>query len=100
MRIRRVVLITAAVVASAFAEAQDVARPAPGPERFEQRVVASGLDAPWEIAWGPDEQLWITERRGRRVIRVNPANGMRATAVTIDEVHQSVTQDGLLGLAL
>ena len=100
MRIYRFVLASGLAAAVAVVAGQDVARPAPGPERFEQRVVASGLDAPWEIAWGPDEQLWITERRGRRVVRVNPANGMRATAVTIDEVHQSVTQDGLLGLAL
>ena len=64
------------------------------------RVVASGLDAPWEIAWGPDQQLWVTERQGRRVVRVNPADGSRRTLVTIPEVHQSVSQDGLLGLAL
>jgi len=31
---------------------------------------------------------------------VNPATGARATAVSIEEVHQTVTQDGLLGLAL
>src|SRR5687768_16682246 len=88
------------LAAAAVVVAQDVARPAAGPERFDQRVVAAGLDAPWEIAWGPDEQLWITERRGRRVVRVNPVTGARATAVSIEEVHQTVTQDGLLGLAL
>jgi PQQ-dependent dehydrogenase (s-GDH family) len=63
-------------------------------------VVATGLDAPWELAWGPDGRLWVTERRGRRVVRVNPADGARVTAVEIPEVHQSIGQDGLLGLAL
>src|SRR5918994_866885 len=69
-------------------------------EPFSMRLVASGLDAPWEIAWGPDQQLWVTERQGRRVVRVNPADGSRRTLVTIPEIHQSVSQDGLLGLAL
>jgi PQQ-dependent dehydrogenase (s-GDH family) len=64
------------------------------------RVVTQGLDAPWEITWGPDGRLWVTERRGRRVLRVNPADGATAVALAIPEAHQSVTQDGLLGLAL
>jgi PQQ-dependent dehydrogenase (s-GDH family) len=70
------------------------------PERFTMRVVTSGLDGPWELTWGPDQQLWATERRGRRVIRINPADGTRNTLLTVHEVHQSVSQDGLLGLAL
>ena len=47
------------------------------PEKFSMRVVATGLDGPWEITWGPDQQIWATERRGRRVIRINPADGTR-----------------------
>ena len=35
---------------------------AKAPERFTMRVVASGFASPWEIAWGPDGQLWVTER--------------------------------------
>ena len=69
------------------------------PERFTMRVVASGFAAPWEIAWGPDGQLWVTEREAFRVVQVNPADGMRRVLLTIHEVHRSVTQDGLLGLA-
>jgi PQQ-dependent dehydrogenase (s-GDH family) len=50
------------------------------------------------VAWGPDQQLWVTERTGRRVLRINPADGMRSVAVTIPEVNTTFTQDGLLGL--
>jgi PQQ-dependent dehydrogenase (s-GDH family) len=64
------------------------------------RVVTQGLDAPWEVTWGPDGRLWVTERRGRRVVRVNPADGTQSVSLVLPEVHQSVTQDGLLGLAL
>ena len=70
------------------------------PERFTMRVVATGLEGPWEIAWGPDRQLWVTERTGKRVVRIDPATGVKTVALTIPDVHQTVSQDGLLGLAL
>jgi len=70
------------------------------PYTFTQRVVTTGLEGPWELAWGPDGRLWVTERTGKRVIRINPADGSKSVALTIPEAHQSVTQDGLLGMAL
>jgi PQQ-dependent dehydrogenase (s-GDH family) len=70
------------------------------PESFEMRVVADGFEDPWEVAWGPGGYLWVTERTGKRVVRVNPVDGSRKLAVRIDEVHQKLGQDGLLGLAL
>ena len=90
--------VIAGVVAAITAALVTLA--AQAPERFAMRVVAQGLDAPWEITWGPDSQLWVTERKGRRVLRVNPADGAQSVALVLPEVHQSVTQDGLLGLAL
>lgn len=70
------------------------------PEVFESRVVATGFEDPWEVTFGPDGHLWITERTGKRVVRVDPADGTTTPAVTIDEVAQRLGQDGLLGLAL
>ena len=52
-----------------------------------------------EVAWGPDGWLWITERTGSRVTRVDPASGRQKTAITIDEVSAPGGQDGLLGMA-
>ena len=100
MRALTVVVGTALVVASVGAAMQDPTIVTNPPEKFTMRVVTSGLEGPWEIIWGPDQQLWVTERRGRRVIRVNPVDGTRSTLLTLHEVHQSVTQDGLLGLVL
>ena len=71
-----------------------------GPESFVSRVVTADLAGPWEVTWGPDGFLWITERVGKRITRVNPADGSKTVAVTIDEVHQTLSQDGLLGMAL
>jgi len=69
-------------------------------EPFSFKVVATGLLNPWEITWGPDDNLWVTERTGKRVTRVNPADGSKSTAATIDEVFTNHGQDGLLGMAL
>jgi PQQ-dependent dehydrogenase (s-GDH family) len=71
-----------------------------GPETFTSRVVTDSLAGPWEVSWGPDGYLWITERTGKRVVRVNPTDGSRSIAVTIDDVYQTLSQDGLLGLVL
>ena len=64
------------------------------------RVLAGGLGNPWEITWGPDGYLWVTERSAFRVTRINPVDGSTHTALTLDDAYQSVDQDGLLGLAL
>ena len=55
------------------------------------RVLATGLEGPWEITWGPDQQIWATERRGRRVIRDQSsrrdANHVALTARGPHDVH-------------
>jgi PQQ-dependent dehydrogenase (s-GDH family) len=77
-----------------------VASQTTAPERFTMRVVATGLAGPWEVTWGADRQLWVTERLSKRVLRIDPATGLSKFALTIPDVHQNVSQDGLLGLAL
>jgi len=59
------------------------------PERFTSRVVASGFEDPWEVTYGPDGWLWITERVGKRVVRVDPANGTRKVAIANAELHRN-----------
>lgn len=71
-------------------------------ESVETRVITTGLDTPWEILWGPDDWIWMTERGGR-VSRVNPANGQRVDVATIPGVvdgQQSGGEFGLLGMAV
>ena len=41
-----------------------------GNTELEVREVITGLDVPWEMKWGPDGFLWITERDGL-VSRIN-----------------------------
>src|ERR1700729_2809411 len=68
-----------------------------GTKQFQRRVLVSGLAGPWELTWGPDNMLWITERTGKRVTRINPVTGERSVAITIGEVSAPGGQDGLLG---
>jgi PQQ-dependent dehydrogenase (s-GDH family) len=68
---------------------------------FSVRLVSTGLSDPWEVAWGADGYLWVTERTAKRVMRVRPSDGAKIIAVMIPEVHHTErAQDGLLGMAL
>ena len=71
-----------------------------GTKQFEMTVLTDGLEAPWEITLGPDGWLWLTERTGGKITRVNPADGTKQVAIDIEEVSAPGGQDGLLGLAL
>lgn len=75
------------------------ATPSDGTE-FTKRVVVDDLASPWEVVWGPDDWLWVTEREGKRVIRIRPNDGMVQAALELEEVSASGSQDGLLGMAL
>ena len=57
---------------------------------------------PWEVVWGPDDHLWITERTGRRVVRVNPGSGAVTPALSVVESYDPAGSwhEGVLGLAL
>jgi PQQ-dependent dehydrogenase (s-GDH family) len=73
---------------------------AKGSKEFRKSVLVSGLAGPWELTWGPDNMLWVTERTGKRITRIDPTSGKRSVAITIDEVSAPGGQDGLLGMAL
>ncbi len=60
--------------------------------------VTTNLDEPWEIAWGPDDHLWVTEHKGI-VKRLNPTTGNIKDILAIPDVHYGRTP-GLLGMVL
>src|SRR5262245_6361913 len=72
----------------------------PGKQRFSEKVLATGLENPWEVTFGPDNFLWVTERTAGRITRINPADGSKTAAIEIADVFARGGQDGLLGLAL
>jgi glucose/arabinose dehydrogenase len=69
-----------------------------GSTAVDTNTVITGLDVPWEIQYGSDGWLWLTERFGR-VSRVHPETGEQDIILNISStVHQS-GESGLLGMA-
>ena len=55
---------------------------------------------PYVILYGPDNYLWVTEREGKKINRVNPATGVVNLLINLgSDVYRTGGQDGLLSLA-
>lgn len=74
------------------------AEPPPAPAEIKDEVLTAGLSYVWEITWGPDNFIWMTERDGK-VSRVNPTTGEVIPVLNITEVV-SKNEGGLLGMAI
>ncbi|QJX46233.1 T9SS type A sorting domain-containing protein [Hymenobacter taeanensis] len=61
-------------------------------------ALSTGLEVPWELLWGPDNFIWMTERGGR-ISRVNPNTGAVTPLITLSDVVTS-SEGGLLGMVL
>ena len=68
-----------------------------GSTTLEEREVVNGLDVPWEIKWGPDNFLWVTERSGI-VSRVDVQTGEKYVILDIQNVVSTESESGLLGM--
>ena len=66
---------------------------------FSSRVLTSGLSNPWEISWGPNDKIWVTERSSGEVTLVDPYTGEQQVILTIADVSIDVQHQGLLGMA-
>lgn len=66
---------------------------------FSVRILATNFSAPHNILYGPDGALWITERLGKNITRVDPTNGSKLSTMEVPDVWQSEGQDGLMGMA-
>lgn len=101
MTLRSMLLALAASVLPLPLFAQDTPLSAKtGTVPFTQSVLVSGLKGPWEITWGPDNMLWVTERSAGRIDRIDPKTGQINPAITLPDMATKSGQDGLLGLAL
>ena len=65
------------------------------------RVVDNSLMIPWEILWGPDDHIWVTERRGR-IVRINPITKVKKTILNIESriADAGEGEPGMLGMVL
>ena len=67
--------------------------------RVSVNIVQEGLRDPWEISWGPDDHLWITEHN-MKVARINP-NNFQLKPVRLDDIkaYSDTNYNSPLGLA-
>jgi PQQ-dependent dehydrogenase (s-GDH family) len=87
----------------------------PSGEVFTRRVLTRQLSDPWELTYGPDGYLWLTEAKGYRVSRLDPTTGTKTVVLDLsaerqfpryDRVPDQVDggkpwpQGGLMGMAL
>lgn len=54
----------------------------------------------WQITWGSDDYLWVSERIGKNIYRVNPTTGSKDLLLHFDPAIQDQAQNGLLGFAI
>src|SRR5687768_2923271 len=56
-------------------------------QEFTRSQLPTEVDTPWEINYGPDGMLWITEAGGI-VSRVNPATGTKTIVYTAPDFYE------------
>jgi PQQ-dependent dehydrogenase (s-GDH family) len=69
-----------------------------------------GLSFPWEITYGPDDSLWITEAHGYRIWKIHPGNKGNRVLLDLNALatfnyykppnSYPAPQGGLMGLAI
>ncbi|MDE3184825.1 MAG: PQQ-dependent sugar dehydrogenase [Bacteroidota bacterium] len=77
-------------------------------EPFSVRTVNTGyqLNSAWELTYGPDDSLWVTENSSYLVDRINPQTGGKTQLIDLSSKRDFSTslstwpQGGLMGLAL
>jgi trimeric autotransporter adhesin len=86
-------------------------------EVYKQTTLSGSgiLQYPWEVTYGPDNNLWITESRGYKVYKMDPNTGAKTTVLDISmgstwlpspddslnvQFNSNWPQGGLAGLAI
>ncbi|TVP40961.1 hypothetical protein [Candidatus Nitrosocosmicus arcticus] len=59
------------------------ARRLPMQEVFSTSVLATNFTAPHEIIYGPDDVLWLTERIGKDITRVDPETEEKLNSIPV-----------------
>ena len=88
-----ILLFITLLVSNTFAQVQV------GNTTLTEREVIGGLDVPWEIKWGPDDYIWVTERSGI-VSRVNVESGEQYIILNLASQLYDQYESGLLGMEI
>lgn len=66
---------------------------------FGYRTVATGLEIPWEIEFGPDSLLWVSERPGI-LSRIDVETGVKQVLLDIRSSVFTKQEAGMLGFCI
>lgn len=79
-------------------------------EVFKIDTLADHLSFPWELTYGPDDSLWVTEARSYQIIKIHPGNKGKRVILDLssDKNFSNCSgagcaiwpQGGLMGLAI
>lgn len=74
-------------------------------EPFAFRIVNTKyqLNSAWELTYGPDDSLWVTENIAYKVSKISTVNGGKTELLNLDTVKTGFNpfpQGGLMGMAL
>lgn len=67
---------------------------------FKGTVLVDQLESPWDMVWGADNNIWVTERQGKHISVVNPTTAERKVLYTFEKAFSAPPHQGLLGMAL
>ena len=98
LRIAAAALVAGAASLTATAQAPALTTFPVGTATVTASALAGNLDTVWELVWGPDNFIWMTERNGR-ISRVNPATGAVQLLLAVPDVTET-GESGLLGLVV
>lgn len=69
---------------------------------------SNAIERPYEMIYGPDHRLWITERSndrsevpngGRRIVRIDTTGANKTTMINFgNKIYTTASQDGVLGI--
>lgn len=96
MKSAKAILISLLIISGFITKSQ--AQIFVGTTEIDTSSIVTGLDTPWEILWGPDDHIWLTERNGK-ISRLNPETGEIAELIAIGDVYE-YGEGGLLGMVL
>ena len=85
LRTTALALLAAGLPLAACAQAPALTTFPVGTTTVTASALATNLDHVWELVWGPDNFIWMTERGGR-ISRVNPATGQVLPLLTVPDV--------------
>ena len=75
--------------------------PVPARETFTQRTIIANQRFPHDLVYGPDNNIWYTERTAGTVNFVDPVTNLKKEVLSIAaNMVVMAGQDGLMGLAL